>query len=276
MLLAIPQNSRWRRWTYIIIALLVGYYFVFHTGDYIYGGSPPGLVYGTLGLGVVLVLMYYGVRKRSYKSSWGTLEGWLHAHVYLGLIAVVTILLHSGFRFHDKVAVAALVLLSLVALSGLWGAVLYTVIPPKLTAVESNLTTLEISEQINDLGRSMAKVAMGKSESFQLICTNLLEAERPGYMAGWRSLSQKYLGKRLAQDPSGAFDSYVGRVPLAEQTELSQLLALAHQRNDVHDRLIHRQRYVNLMGVWLYLHVPLSFAMVVAVAAHMIAVFYYG
>ncbi len=276
MLLVTPENNRWRHWSTIIIAFLVGYYFVFHTGDYIYGGSPPGLVYGTLGLGVVLVLMYYGVRKRSYKSSWGTLEGWLHAHVYLGLIAVVTILLHSGFRFHDKVAVAALVLLSLVALSGLWGAVLYTVIPPKLTAVESNLTTLEMSAQMNDLGRSMARLATGKSESFQLICANLLEAERPGYMAGWRSLSQKYLRKRLAQDPSGAFDSYVGRVPSAEQTELSQLLALAHQRNDMHDRLIHRQRYVNLMGVWLYLHVPLSFAMVVAVAAHMIAVFYFG
>jgi hypothetical protein len=44
----------------------------------------------------------------------------------------------------------------------------------------------------------------------------------------------------------------------------------------LHDRLIHRQRYINLMGAWLYLHVPLSFALLVALAAHLIAVLYYG
>jgi hypothetical protein len=103
-----------------------------------------------------------------------------------------------------------------------------------------------------------------------------LAAEKPGLLAGWRSLSHGYLKRRLAQDPPGAFDQYVGSVPAAEHPELTQLLAAAHQRNDLHDRLIHRQRYINLMGAWLYLHVPLSFALLVALAAHVIAVLYYG
>ena len=46
--------------------------------------------------------------------------------------------------------------------------------------------------------------------------------------------------------------------------------------NDLHDSLIWRQRHVNLMSAWLYLHVPLSFALLVAVAAHVFGFFYYG
>jgi hypothetical protein len=276
MLLITPENIRWRRWSYCLLILLMGFYFFFAFGSRFHGGSPQGLAYGTLGLALVLILMFFGVRKRSYRSSWGSVENWLHAHIYLGLIAVVTILLHSGFHFHDKIAVAAFVLLTLVALSGLWGAFIYTVVPPKMTSVASNLSAAEMSDQLNELGGSMARLATGKSESFQLICAGFLQAERPVCLAGWRILSRRFLQKRLAQDPSGSFDSYLGRVPEREQADLAQLLALAHQRNDLHDRLIHRQRYVNLLSAWLFLHVPLSFAMILAVAAHIVAFFYYG
>jgi hypothetical protein len=276
MLLAIPRNIRWRRASYLVLACLIGSFFSLASGEPIYGGSAPGLIYGAIGLALILVLMVYGIRKRSYKNSWGTLEGWLHAHIYLGLIAAAFGLLHSGFRFHDKVAIAALVLLALVALSGLWGAILYTVVPPKLSALENHLSAAQLADQINALGRAMARLAAGKSESFHSIYAQLSLAEKPGPLAGWRSLSQGYLKRRLAQDPAGAFDQYVGSVPAAEQPELTQLLASAHQRNDLHDRLIYRQRYINLMGAWLYLHVPLSFALLVALAAHLIAVLYYG
>lgn len=276
MLLAVPQNIRWRRASYLVIAGLIGSFFLLASEEPIYGGSAPGLIYGTIALGLIGVLMVYGIRKRSYKSSWGTMEGWLHAHIYLGLIAVCAVLLHSGFHFHDKVAVVALALLALVALSGVWGAILYTVVPPKLSALESHLTVPQLGDQINALGRAMARLAAGKSESFCSIYHRLLAAEKPGPLAGWRSLSQGYLKRRLARDPAGAFDRYAGSVPVAEQPELTQLLASAHQRNDLHDRLIHRQRYINLMEAWLYLHVPLSFALLVALAAHVIAVLYFG
>jgi hypothetical protein len=276
MLLAIPQNIRWRRASYFVIACLIGAFFLLVSGESIYGGSAPGLIYGTIGLGLIVVLMVYGIRKRSYKSSWGTMEGWLHAHIYIGLIAVCAALLHSGFRFHDKIAVVALVFLALVALSGIWGAILYTVVPPKLSALEGPLSSAQLADQINELGRTMAGLAAGKSESFRSIYDELSAAEKPAALAGWRSLSEGHLKKRLARDPAGAFDRYVGSVPVAEQPELTQLLASAHQRNDLHDRLIHRQRYINLMGAWLYLHVPLSFALLVALAAHVIGVLYYG
>ncbi|HEY7556653.1 MAG TPA: hypothetical protein VIH18_17770 [Candidatus Binatia bacterium] len=276
MFLASRAKIYWRRWSYLLSALLIAPYVASPPAEQIFGRTARGLVYGSIGLILVLVLMSYGARKRAYRSSWGSVEGWLQAHIYLGLVALVTVLLHSGFRFQNIVAIAAFVLLLLVTLSGVWGVVLYAVIPPKLSATNSNLTIVNISGQINELGRSMAALALGKSAPFQQIHANLLAVERAGYLAAWRCLSRHYLEKRLAQDPAGSFDHYVGSVPPEEQTELAQLLALAHQRNDLHDSLIRRQRYVNLMGAWLYLHVPLSFALLVAVAAHVIVFFYYG
>ncbi len=276
MLLVTPESTRWRRWSYCVAALLVAFYFSFAPSGGAHGGSSSGLAWGTLGLGMILFLMCYGMRKRSYRSSWGTVEGWLHGHIYLGLLALLTILLHSGFRFHDKVAVAALILVVLVALSGLCGAILYTVVPPRMTAVDSHLTTSEISGQINQVAQSMARLAAGKSPEFQLIWEGFLQAEKPGFMAGWRSLSHAYLKRRLERDPPGSFESYFGRVRPEEQPDLTQLLVLAHQRKELHDRLVHRQRYTNLMGAWLYLHVPLAFVMAAAVAAHVTAFFYYG
>ena len=276
MLLVTPENTRWRRWFYSLCALWIGLHFAFAPADYAFGGSSLGLAYGTLGLATIVILMYFGVRKRSYKSSWGTVEGWLHAHVYLGLLVLLAILLHSGFRFHNPVAVAALALLFLVALSGVWGAVLYTVVPLKMASVDSHLTIVEISGQINQIAHSMARLTTGKSEEFQRLCAGFFEAERPGPMAGWRSLFGRYAKRRREHDLPGSFEDYLGRVPAKEQSDLSQLLVLARQRHELHDRLIRRQRYTNLMSAWLYIHVPLSFALVVAVAAHVMAFFYYG
>ena len=276
MLLLRPENARWRHWSYGIFILLIGSYIWLVAPEHSYGGTSMGLVYGTAGLVMILFLMSYGVRKRSYQSSLGTVEAWLHSHIYIGLITMLTILLHSGFRFHDRVAVAALIFLSLVALSGLFGAILYTLVPPMLTSVDSNFTATEMSDQINQVSQSMARLASGKSDEFQEIHAGLLQAERPGPMAGWRVLFRRYLSKRLENRISDSFQRYSGRVQSEEQADLTQLLVLAHQRKELHDRLIYKQRHINIMGAWLYVHVPLAIVTMATIAAHIAAFFYYG
>jgi len=67
----------------------------------------------------------------------------------------------------------------------------------------------------------------------------------------------------------------LGRVPAGEQEELRQLLVLSRQRRELLLRLVAQQRYRNLLGAWLYVHLPLSIALLVLVAAHLVAVSYY-
>jgi hypothetical protein len=274
MLLRTAESKRWRRAFWVLLWLLVGsyVYYDFRTG-FTHGGSRGGIVYGALGTLAILILLYFGVRKRSYRSTWGTLEGWLQCHLYLGLLSAVLILCHTGFRFHDKVAVAAFAVLLAVVASGFWGAVVYTGVPRRLTEVEGDLAPADMAEQLDQLGRTMARLAAGRSAPFQKVCTGLLAELVPERLAGWKLLFGA--GKRRG-DAASPWAAELSRVPAAEQEELRQLLVLARQRRELHQRLLAQQRYRNQLEVWLYLHLPLSFALVALVAAHLIAVFFFS
>ncbi len=273
MLLATPGSTLWRRRFFWYFALTTGSYAVYASNAYPHGGSLMGVLYGVAGFIIILLLMYFGVRKRNYKSTLGTLQDWLHAHIYLGVLVFFVILFHSGFRFHDRVAVTALILLTLVFLSGIVGAVLYTFIPPLLIDVESKLTAQQISDQINQLAQVIRRFSADKSTAFQDYCATLLSMERPKYLAGWRIMAPGMSARTGATGTPLARDMEL--IPPAERAEFVQLLALANQMKELHLSLIQKQRYINTMAAWLYVHVPLSFAMLVAIFAHIAAFFYY-
>lgn len=275
MLLTAPEYARWRRSSLWIFIFLVGTYIAYARRGFPHGGSFMGIVYGALGLAAILILMYFGVRKRSYKSSVGTVQGWLQAHIYLGLLVFFIILFHTGFRFHDQVAMTAFILFTVVVVSGIAGAVLYTFVPPMLIDVESNFTAQEISAQINQLAEAVTRFGMGsKSPSFQALCAALVRVEEPSSLAGWRIVFTRYRSQQLEKNRVLLLDQ-VNRLTQMGGDDFSQLLVLGNQMKELHDRLIQKQRYINVMAVWLYLHVPLSFAMMVAIVAHITAVFYY-
>ncbi|HEV3456024.1 MAG TPA: hypothetical protein VHG32_05655 [Thermoanaerobaculia bacterium] len=289
MLPRTATTLRWRRlWLAAGAALSVFYAVQVFRGGFQHGGSPAGIAYGTAGLAAILVLLYFGVRKRSYRSTWGTLDGWLQSHIYLGILSAFVILFHTGFRFQDRVAVAAYATLLVVVGSGFVGASLYSSVPRRLSEVESDLTPADLAAQIKQLADAMARVAGSRSAPFQQVCKGLLAESLPGVLAGWRVLlsrSSTGLKRRAAAGAAGAGGSgsgaapwavYLTQVPAGEQDELRQLLVLSRQRGELLERLVAQQRYRNVLGAWLYLHVPLSVVLLVLVAAHLVAVFYYA
>lgn len=240
------------------------------------GGTTLGLVLGFLALGLILLLMAFGVRKRRYKSTLGTLSGWLQAHIYLGLLVVVVVVLHAGFQFRDTLATAAFWCLLLVVASGLIGVVGYSVVPRLLTDVESNLTAQQISDELNRLAESMGRLAAGKSEAFTRIYQRLLEEGAPRRLAGWRILPRRVSRAAVRNEDQSRWSPLLKRVPETEREALSRLLVLSRQHKELHLSLIAQQRYRNLLDVWLFVHLPLSFVLLLLVAAHVLAVFYYA
>jgi hypothetical protein len=265
MLLLAPEGRRWRRLTLAALVLLAASYAWDARGGAPHGGSAMGVAYGILAAALVLLLLLFGARKRWHRGRLGRLESWCQSHVYLGLLVVAVVLCHSGFRFQDRVAVAALLVLGAVAASGLIGAVLYTVVPLLLTGVESNVSPEDMSRQVNQLGGAMARLTAGRSPALAEVCRGLL-GEGPGRLAGWRLLLRPPHEPDASEQ--GPWARWLPEVPPAERQELQQLLILARQRRELRQSLLGQQRYRNLLAVWLYVHVPLSAVLVLVLAAH--------
>lgn len=266
MLLLTRESRRWRYATIVLVLLFSGLYLWHGSREFPHGGSTWGLAFGIGAFVLILLLLFFGVRKRMYRSRrWGRLETWLQSHVYLGFLALVLAVYHSGFRLDDKVAVATLVVLVLVVVTGFIGAVLYTTVPRVLTEVQSNVPMEEMSEDLQQLERSMAHLADDKSRVFRGIHRKLLEPSRPKLWAGWRILFGR---PPNLQAPDGDWAEHLGLVPSEEREDLKELLVLWRQHREIHQRLVLQQRYKNLLDAWLYFHVPLSLALVVLMTFH--------
>src|SRR5436305_10788491 len=178
----------WRRIFFLLLIASTASFIYYIQREFPYGGSRFGLAYGSIGFFLCFLLAFFGIRKRWYRSTFGTLEQWMQSHIYLGVLSLVVLVFHSGGRFNDAVAVTTLILVAIVVFSGIFGAILYVTVPRLLTEVESNLTVDEISDQLNQLSRQMARIASGKSSPFQRIYDELLRESLPRRMEGWRLL----------------------------------------------------------------------------------------
>jgi hypothetical protein len=272
--MAVPNSGKlWRR---IFLVLLIGTsasYFYYARREFPHGGSSFGLGYGIAGTALILLLAFFGIRKRWYRSTFGTLEQWMQSHIYLGVLVLIILLFHTGGRFNDKIAVTTLVLVIVVVASGIAGAILYATVPRMLTEVESELTVEEIADQLNQLARSMARIASGRSAPFQRIYDELLRQTAPGGLAGWRLIVSGN-ARKPQQDADWA--RLIALVPREEQEELRQMLVVSRQRRELLLRLVYQQRYKNILEFWLYIHIPFTLALIAFAALHIAAVFYYG
>jgi hypothetical protein len=265
----------WRRIFIVLLAATVAaFVWSLKRESFAHGGSLIGLIFGTAGYLLILLLAYYGIRKRSYRSRFGTMEQWLQSHIYLGILVLVLLVLHTGGRFNDKVAVTTLILVAVVVLSGIAGAIFFVTVPRLLTEVESNLTVEEISTQLNQLARNMARLASGRSQPFVRIYDGLMKESMPGWLAGWRLLLSRM--RRGGQQSVADWSKLLALVGKEEQEPLRQMLVFSRQRKELLIRLMYQQRYKNILEFWLYIHVPVTIAVLVFGTVHVVAVFYYG
>ena len=272
--MAIARSGRlWRPIFFVLLIAVSASYWYYAQREFPHGGSNWGLGYGIAGTLLILLLAFFGIRKRWYRSTFGTLEQWLQSHIYLGLLVLVVLIFHTGMRFNDKVAVATLILVIIVVASGVLGAILYVTVPRLLTEVESNLTVEDMSDQLNQLARAMARIASGRSAAFQRIHDELTKQTTPRGLAGWRLLISR--GRRVKQEAAD-WARLIALVPKEEQEDLRQMLVLSRQRKELLLRLVYQQRYKNVLEAWLYIHVPFTIALLVMAIVHIAGVFYYG
>jgi hypothetical protein len=93
------------------------------------GGTPLGLAFGTIALAIFIFAALLGVRKKVVLWRIGTVQRWLRAHIWLTLLTVPLVILHSGFRFGGPMTTLLLVLYTIVMVSGIYGLALQHQMP---------------------------------------------------------------------------------------------------------------------------------------------------
>jgi hypothetical protein len=99
-----------------------------------------GVLLGITGGLIVFFEMAIWPRKKLRSWKLGRTRLWMKLHVWLGLVCLPVIVVHTGFGFGGPLAAFTLILFLLVTASGIWGLVLQQWLPEKLLAEVPNET----------------------------------------------------------------------------------------------------------------------------------------
>ncbi|HEU0099770.1 MAG TPA: hypothetical protein VFQ67_13480 [Allosphingosinicella sp.] len=237
------------------------------------GGSPYGYALGTIGVLLILWLTLLGIRKRAMTRGRWSLKAWTSAHVYLGLSLGVIATLHTGFQFGLNVHTLAYALMILVILSGLYGIVAYARLPRQLGASRSEMTRPQMIDAVVKLDRQLLAAAqpLGHEETGIV----RLSLDDDAFAGG---LYRRLSGRPGRCRTAGALAETRRRLAVSagEQARaLESVAALLERKAAALARIRHHLRIKALLEIWLYLHVPLTFALLAALAAHIVSVFFY-
>lgn len=258
------------------------------------GGTALGYTLGTVGAGLILWLMAFGIRKRAYASRAGTVQGWLSAHIYLGLGLVVVVTLHAGFQLGWNIHTLAYLLTVAVVASGVFGVFAYARHPRLLSSNRGSQTTAQLLAELADLDARCLRVTGAMPAEFD----EALRANRDRTLIGGTAravLTGQDRSSILLPAPAAAGASGQQHVPNPEQValldwlglrlagsgdgalscQIQELLSLVGARRTLLARLRRDAQLKAWLEIWLYVHVPLSFGLLAAVLAHVLAVFIY-
>jgi hypothetical protein len=237
------------------------------------GGSWLGYTLGTIGTLLIVWLALLGIRKRAMTRGRWSLKGWTSAHVYLGLSLIVIATLHTGFQFGFNVHTLAYLLMMLVILSGIYGIVVYAMLPQGLSDSRSEMTAPQMIAAVNDLDKQIQISAQPLSDEDSATVVGSL-GEDPFGSGVWRRLSGSYprCGNMQALRLMRVrLDEATGK----EEQAIDQVVQLLEKKAAALQRLRGYIRRRALLEVWLFVHIPLTFVLLAALTAHIISVFFY-
>ena len=292
------RNARYLWWA---LALAIGSIVLFLSQDPNQprnGGTWQGYVLGSAGALLIVWLGVLGIRKRSYRSGLGSVQGWTSAHVYLGAMLLLVATLHCAGQFGWNVHTLAYALMCLVIVSGGFGVYTYLVYPPLLSDVRSGGSRETLFGELFELdkkGRELARQCDPEVQSAVLsgiartalgggVVAQLLGRDASRFVGNAVDTPADKTAVGAAAslpnlDQQAVIDVVAARVPRAnKRTEvaiLQALLSLLSRRQAILRRLRKDVRLQGWLRIWLYVHVPITLGLVAALTAHIIATFVY-
>lgn len=284
-------GARYLWWALALTLLSIGLYLSQRGGlQPPNGGTWQGYVLGTAGALLIVWLAMLGIRKRSYSSSSGTVQGWTSAHLYLGSALLIIATLHSAGQLGFNIHSLAYILMCIVIVSGMYGVYAYVNYPQAVSANRAGSTRAELFAELFDLDKRARELGAKSPDEINVAVKSAVERTviGGGLLA---QLTGRDDSSFVQSDPVGstntvrnrdqqsAIDFIAERVPkaskVAEAQLIQELLAVLCRRQAILRRISRDIRLRGWTRIWLLVHIPLTAALIVALAIHILTTFIY-
>lgn len=223
-----------------------------------------------LGFGVLAALtfafeMLYPARRPRARPLF-TAKNWLQAHVYLGVVAALAVLIHAGFEWpHGTIGWWLLLLSFWTAATGLLGVWLQKLIPSILA---EGLRVEALYERIPALVAQLAAEADALMEGASDVLERFYRAEVRGPLSrvspSWSFLLDVQGGRDRALEPFRRMSQFVDQ---EEKEKVQDLMSLYTEKMEL-------DAQYSLQGIlrrWLVLHVPAAGLLMGLMVVHILA-----
>jgi hypothetical protein len=248
------------------------------------GGTAAGLGFGSVGFAFMIFAALLGARKRVPVYRFGRAQTWMRGHLWLGLLSLLIILFHSGFRYGHGLTAWLMTLLIVVVVSGIFGAALQHHMPRVMTREVSMETIYEeighVRAQLLEEAEELIKQAAGGEQKVSaeggepdssapaIAVMNEVAPLRNFYEQELKPFLEKpgARGSALgdAAQARSAFAQLRTLVPASLHTAIEDLEGICEEERQL---TLQSQLHVWLHG-WLLLHIPVSLALILLGAIH--------
>jgi hypothetical protein len=261
------SHKPWAVFSGTLLMILGGWYWweVSHSINGPSGASIPGLTFGIIGTLFMALAGVLGLRRRFRSWRLGKADTWLRGHLWLGTLTLPLIWLHGGFHHGGLLTSVLMYLLYAVILSGIIGLIIQQAVPTRMTLDVPNETLLRRIPAAIERLAAEAREIVNRYES------TAAETKRPRQLETfYNSHVRDYLGRSpdTASDLmlQNAFATVRLQLPANANAAIARL-----ERICVEYRQLNVQRHFNVfLHGWLFVHVPLSMALLVLAAIHIV------
>lgn len=289
----IDQTHRRWFWASIIIVAVAAIAYIpynHYTIGGARGGTVMGIIYGSVGFGFMLFAGLLSLRKKFPVWRMGRTSTWMRGHLWLGLISYPLIFFHSAFSFGKGTLTWWMMLLfTIVILSGILGAVLQHYMPkmmtqqvpyetiyaeiPRIRGQLLDEADFKVAEVTGVTMSDTAMAAAGTTSGGVLVTVVQMEDDvRNELTKFYDDEMRPYIEHEghhnypIADRTTSAalFVSLKTRLPEVIHPVVTDLESICEEKRE----LDHQLRLHRLMHGWLFIHVPLSLALLLMGAFH--------
>jgi hypothetical protein len=266
-------NFRWLKIATMFSLLAIVSYLIIDVQPRHNGGSWYGYTLGSIGVFLILWLSLLGIRKRKMSRGHWSLKAWTSAHVYLGLSLIVIGTLHTGFQLGWNVHTLAYILMMIVILSGVWGISVYATLPKVMSANRDQTTEAQMLASLRSIDRQLHDAAQPLSQMQAELVRSSLDQDPFG-----GGIIRRITNRYPACKTTAAHDN----IMLVAESEtrmrddpLEKVGSLLGRKRAILARTRKHLQLKAMLEIWLHFHVPLTFALIAALIAHIVSVFFY-